>query len=344
MCPYPFGVAAGQRLKYEQYIDSWSNNGSKITISPFIPMFVWNILYKEAHYFLKTIGLVYGYTRRLIDLFRVWNYDLVYVFMWGTPYGFPVYEIFLKILSKKIIYDLEDNLLINKKKYLNKTKFLILQSNYVIVSSPYLEEEIEKMRGDNNCKYVTSSINTKIFVPRQINNNKRLTIGWTGTFSSKKYLNKLIPILLEIQKTHDFEFKIISNFEMKIPELNNYSIVRWVKEKEVEEMQTLDIGVYPVDDTLWEKGKSGLKAIQYMAFGIPSICDAVGINTHLIENEKNGFLVRNNEEWKVTIIKLLENSELRKAVGSHARNFALNNFSNEVVGKVYKKIIEDVTK
>ena len=92
LCPYPQGVAAGQRLKYEQYFDSWKAHGFDIEVSSFMDMALWNVVYKKGHYTSKIIGVLRGHLRRTRDFLRLTNYDIVYVSNWVTPFGTSLFE------------------------------------------------------------------------------------------------------------------------------------------------------------------------------------------------------------------------------------------------------------
>ena len=94
ICPYPVGVAAGQRLKYEQYFDNWEENGFQVTVSPFMDRRLWDIVYQKGYLFSKILGTLRGYLRRCRDILRVGNFDTVYVFMWVTPFGSSFFEDF----------------------------------------------------------------------------------------------------------------------------------------------------------------------------------------------------------------------------------------------------------
>jgi hypothetical protein len=87
ICPFPQGVAAGQRLKYEQYFENWRENGYEITVSSFMDMAMWKVVYKHGNFPAKVFGTFQGYFRRMLDIFRVNRYDLIYVHMWVTPFG-----------------------------------------------------------------------------------------------------------------------------------------------------------------------------------------------------------------------------------------------------------------
>ena len=87
LCPYPENVAAGQRLKYEQYFHIWRQNNYEVTVSPFMDNNLWKVIYKKGHYLIKIISIIKGYWRRIKIINKIKNYDFVYVFMWVTPFG-----------------------------------------------------------------------------------------------------------------------------------------------------------------------------------------------------------------------------------------------------------------
>ena len=170
ICPFPEGVAAGQRLKYEQYLDDWRDQGFDITISSFMDREMWNIVYKKGHFFKKVLGTFRGYIRRLRDFSRLRKFDLVYVFMWVTPFGTSIPERLVRYFSNSLIFDVEDSVLvgqdINKSsapnpltqffKNGNKAKFLIRESDFIISSSPFLNDQCIKMNRYKKSKYISS--------------------------------------------------------------------------------------------------------------------------------------------------------------------------------------------
>ena len=316
ICPFPYNTAAGQRLKYEQYFDHWKADGYEIQISSFINYSDWFFLYKKGHFLKKFKSILLGYFKRIRDLFILNQFDLVYIFMWVTPLGNALFEKLYLHYSKKVIFDLEDNLLVNNNlskknnpnkiislfKSPDKQLTLIKESDYVITSSPELEKMCRRINKKNNAKFITSSVDINKFVPKNYS-NKKVVIGWTGTFSSKEYLESIEGILQELAIENQFELHIISNFEYELPNVD-LKVKEWSIDEEVEQMQALDIGLYPLPRNDWVQGKSGLKAIQYMAFGIPTIATKVGNTPNIITNRQEGILVNNKEEC-ITALKEL---------------------------------------
>ncbi len=119
ICPFPQGVAAGQRLKYEQYFDHWRENGFEITVSSFMDKAMWEVVYTHGNYVPKILGTLRGYIRRFCDVFSLGKFDVVYVFMWVTPLGTSFFERLFRFISRRLIYDVEDNVLMEKGNKLN---------------------------------------------------------------------------------------------------------------------------------------------------------------------------------------------------------------------------------
>lgn len=352
VCPYPKDQAAGQRLKYEQYIESWEENGFSVEISNFFNVSSYKILYKKGHYIKKIFAIVSGYLRRTKDIFLLPSFDIIYIHMWVTPLGTSFFERIFNALSKKIIYDIEDfitlkkneyesfrELLISKVRSRQKFIFLIRNANHVITSSSDLNEDCKKRNKFANSTYISSSLDHKRFIPA-LRNQKKITIGWTGTYSSFKYFKLIEPILCSLKSKYNFHVTVIGNFEYANKNLD-IEIIQWNLDSEIDDLSKIDIGIYPLDESEWVGGKSGLKAIQYMAMGIPFVASNLGINSKLFIDGESGFLASSDKEWAEKLSILLSDRDLRKSMGLNARMHFLNNYSHEHISSKYLKILTE---
>jgi glycosyltransferase involved in cell wall biosynthesis len=354
ICPFPHGIAAGQRLKYEQYFDHWRENGYEVTVSPFMDMSMWRIVYTRGNFVGKIFGTLRGNVRRLCDIFRVSQYDLVYVFMWVTPLGSSLFERIFRTFSKRLVYDIEDNLMMEKAsdanpivgffKGLGKTKYLIETADHVITSSPFLNDYCLGVNNKKACTYISSSVDVNRFLPvNDYSNDKKVTIGWTGTFSSRIYLDLLRNVFAKLRERCDFKLRIIGNFEYDLPGID-IEVIQWSKENEVKDLQGIDIGIYPLVIDEWVLGKSGLKAIQYMAFGLPTVATNFGTTPRIIQQMQNGWLVRTDEEWVHALETLILHPELRRKLGNAARMTIVENYSISAIKSSYFEILEKLTR
>ena len=153
-----------------------------------------------------------------------------------------------------------------------------------------------------------------------------INIGWTGTFTSKIYLDILRDFFQKLSVRFNFRLVIISDFDYELPGVD-LKVIKWKKETEIDDLSNIDIGIYPLPHDDWVSGKSGLKALQYMAMGLPTVASNVGNIRNVIKDGYDGFLVNNLNEWENRIIELLNNECLRKRIGLNARKTVEDNFS-----------------
>lgn len=314
---------------------------------------MWAIVYTRGNYISKILGTLRGYCRRLFDLFRLRQFDIVYIFMWVTPLGSSFFERIFRRLSNRVIYDIEDNVLKEKSNALNpsvkllksleKTCYLIRTANHVITSSPFLNDYCLGVNQNNACTYISSSVDTDRFSPaNNYSNEKVVTIGWTGTFSSRIYLDLLRNVFSELSRRVNFKLIIIGNFEYNLPGIN-LEVIQWTSENEVEDLHRIDIGIYPLVQDEWVLGKSGLKAIQYMALGLPTVATDVGTTSMIIRQMHDGWLVKTDAEWIDALETLVKNPELRRVMGEAARVTVLENYSVHVIKPTYLSILNTIT-
>lgn len=355
LCPYPQGVAAGQRLKYEQYLDDWRAAGFVIDVSPFMDRALWDIVHAPGHKFGKALGTLRGYLRRLRDLTRLRRYGIVYVFMWVTPFGPGWMERLARWQAKRIVYDIEDNLLAQQetprglrarigtwRRTPGKTRFLIARADHVVTASPFMLDRYRALNAAGAASLIYPSVDTDLFRPRDMPSHARKpVIGWTGTFSSAPYLDLLRPVFQALARRVDFTLIVIGNFPYALPGVD-LEVLTWSRAEEVAQMQRLDIGVYPLPDDDWALGKAGLKVIQYMAFGLPSVSTAIGTATRQMTDGVDGFLVRGEDQWLATLERLCREPALRRRVGEAGRSKAVARYSQAATAGQYRAVLDTV--
>lgn len=306
----------------------------------FISIKGWEILYQKGKTIDKAFSVIQGYLRRIALLFRVKSYDFVLIHRELTPFGPPIFEwIIAKVLRKKIIYDYDDaiwladqeseNPLWKILKWRSKVASICRWSWKVTAGNQYLAQYARKQ-----CQNV-------VILPTVVDTNthhasfletkpdaQKITIGWTGSHSTLFYLNDVIPVLQELEQSYDFEFLVIANKDPHIS-LTHFRFIPWNKHTEIEDLSKIDIGIMPLEDTEWAKGKCGFKLIQYLAIGIPAVANDVGVNNQLILEEETGFLADSHEKWLQSLKKLLTHKDLRKQMGSRGRDLIEKEFSVE---------------
>lgn len=349
ICPHQVGVAPGQRLKYEQYFEYFQMNDIQVSVSPFMTPRFQDIVYRKGYFLEKIFWTIVGYCIRIKDLFRLRQFDGVYIFLWVTPFGTPLFESLFCVLNKKVIYDIDDmvflapasqaNKMIARFKGKRKMMYLMRKAKQVIVCTPHLEE-IAK-RYNTNVTDISSTINTEKYLPvNPYSNNKKIVIGWSGSHSTSRYLKILEGVFEKLKERYDFEILVMGDPGFSFKNISA-TVLPWTERSEIPNLQLLDIGVYPLPmNDQWVLGKSGLKALQYMALGIPTVATAVGANFRVIEDQVSGFLVRTEEEWIEKLSLLMDSPALRKRLGDQARQRVEKYYSLNANKEIYLKILK----
>ena len=345
--PYPLNTAPSQRLKFEQYFDYFKKNGIEIEFSSFISHEFRKILYERGFISKKILYTILGYLKRIRDIFKATKSDIIYIHLWTTPFGPPIFEYIFHKMNKPIIYDIDDivylphsskaNRFVQFLKFPQKIPKIISLSSHVIVVTRYLEQFAKRF--NENVTHIPPTIDMDKCFAKEKNVNKKISIGWTGSHSSSVYLLLLEGVLRKIKEMHDIRIKVIGDKDFAIKGLD-LEAKDWSSSTEVEDIQDINIGLYPLPNNEWVMGKGGLKALQYMGMGIPVVCTRIGAVLDFIQDGVNGFLADSEEEWVKKISMLIENFELMKRIGEAGRKTVEERFSVKVNAPKYLEIIK----
>jgi len=158
-------------------------------------------------------------------------------------------------------------------------------------------------------------------------NTDTIVIGWTGSHSTLKYLNVLEQVLQKLeQECKQVAFVVIADQPPAL-KLERMTFIPWKAETEIKDLSSIDIGIMPLPDDEWTKGKCGFKALQYMALEIPAVISNVGVNAEIISHDIDGFLCNTDEDWLNTLRKLIHHQDLRITIGKKGREKVVANYS-----------------
>ena len=329
--PYPQGTGPSQRFRIEQYIP-FLEERFEVRIFPFWPEKAWEILYKKGYFFMKVIYFLSAFAARFTALWKARKAEFVYIHREAAPVGGPLFESILsKWMGKKLIYDFDDAIWLPNRSEANrgivkhvkthsKVGKICRMAYRVSVCNDFLAKYVLQFRPD--VVLLPTTIDTgKLHHPDLFRKEKNEipVIGWTGSHSTLAQLNIVWDALGKIRAKIPFEFHLISDFfPDTVPEF--VKCIPWNKMTEIEDLLKFDIGIMPLYNFEWEKGKCGFKLLQYMALEIPAVASASGMNTKIISDGADGFLVENQtEKWVEKLTALLENQELRQRFGREGR-------------------------
>ena len=334
--PYPTGGAPSQRFRFEHYYPFLKENGIGYKVAPFWPAAAWKILYSPGKKIAKMMGLATGLIRRMLLLFQLPFFNFVYIHREATPIGPAWFEWIARfIFRKKIIYDFDDAIWIPAVSENNRTalRFRNFKKTGQICSWSYKVSVGNAFLGDyarnfnKNVIWLPTVVDTEHTHNRvQDQNTSKPNLGWTGTFSTLKFLDELIEVLKELEQEFDNSFMVIADKDPLLP-LKNYRFIPWNRETEIADLLQFHIGIMPLTDDDLSRGKCGFKAIQYMALGIPAVVSSVGANKEIVKEGETGFLCSTKNEWKASLSTLLSDHKLRIEMGKAARERIINRYS-----------------
>lgn len=336
LIPYPLNVTPSQRFRFEQYISFLRENKVGCKISPFIDDSTWKIFHQNGYWFKKSWGMFKGIFLRHILLLTVHKYDIIFIHRGVCLIGPAYFEwIISKVLKKKIVYDFDDAIWVNDVsnanekyswlKFSNKIKNIISYSNTVIVGNEYLANYA--LENNQNVKIFPTTIDTTLYNPIQKSHTDKIVIGWSGSVTTNKHFETLNEVLLKI--THKYPHVEIAMISSAPLEKQSFKIkfIKWSHQSEITDLSQIDIGIMPLPNDEWAKGKCGLKGLQYMAMEIPTIMSPIGVNTEIIRDGENGFLAQSDEEWLTKLEQLILSEELRKKLGKAGRKTVVEKYS-----------------
>ncbi len=336
LCPYPFGGAPSQRFRYEQYLPILSEEGYHYRIYPFIDEQTNRILYQPGYVLQKVWGILKGYFRRIYHVCQSIKADVVLIHREATPLGPPWVEWLIgKVLKRRIIYDFDDaiwlidqsgvNNWISMLKWTSKVASICQWSYRVSVGNTYLADFAKHYT--LNTVVNPTTIDTEHYHCSLADHQLRpVTIGWTGSHSTLKYLSSVERVLIQLSKSYDFKFLVIANRPPSF-NLENLEFITWSQASEIADLARIQIGIMPLTDTPWSRGKCGFKALQYLSLGIPAVVSPVGVNSEIVQHQIQGFHATTESDWYQHLEQLLIDAELREKMGKAGRQRVIDCYS-----------------
>lgn len=342
----------GQRFRWEQYMPYLRDKGFQCDFEYMISPEDDKILYSPGNLFNKGLVFLKCWIKRYKDTLKARDYDIVFVqreaFMTGSVY----FEKRFKKTGAKMVFDFDDSIWLpniseaNKLfaflKNAEKTSELIAMSDLIFAGNEYLANYARQF--NKNVAIIPTTIDTNEYKPeKEARDPNKVTIGWSGSITTIQHFKYAIPFLEKIKDKYGsrVEIKVIGDGNY-VNERLGIKGIAWTKERELIELNTFDIGIMPLPDDLWAKGKCGLKGLQYMALEIPTIMSPVGVNCEIIKDGVNGFLAGADEEWVAKTSILIENAELRSKVGKAGRQTVIDHYSIEAQKANYHTLLSQL--
>jgi len=342
LASYPI-EAAGTRYRLAQFVEPLQTRGINMTVHPFLNARTFEALYSRKSLARTAAGLFKSSLLRLRDVSSARNADVILIQREAMVVGPPLVEwLMTRALKRPMVLDLDDATYVSYTsptyggvgktlKWFGKTDDLIRWAHTVICGNSSIAEYVS--RKGAQARIIPTVVDTNIFRPGERKAEHSVVLGWIGTHSTFPYLQTVFPVLENLAQRHKIRLKVVGagTDDVTIPgvEVEN---LRWNLEREVADFQSIDIGLYPIDEALyagWASGKSGFKAVQYMAVGVPYVATPVGGSGEIGEAGVTHLFARTPDEWYQALEELIVNPERRREMGAAGRAHATTHYALE---------------
>lgn len=350
LVPYMLDTSPGQRFRIEQWEPRLRDAGIALSFAPFEDQEFHAVLYRSGSVARKARLFGHALVRRLALLRTVPDYDAVYIFREAALLGPPVLERWIARAGVPIVFDFDDavfvryvspvNGYLSWLKFPGKTAAISRWASHVMAGNEYLASYARRV--SRQVTVVPTTIDTSKYRVTTRTPTVPPVIGWSGSYSTVQHLDELSRVLPELARREPFRLRVIGAPAYRLAGVDVESLP-WRSATETVDLDAIDVGVMPLPDDPWSRGKCGLKALQYMALGKPTICSPVGVNAEIIEDGVNGFLAGSEREWLEKLRSLLRSPDLCRRIGLSGRATVERRYSAAVQAPTVAHIFESVS-
>lgn len=325
--------AASTRQRLLQYQPYLAEHGIEIEVSPLLDDDHVRALFEGKK--AQPLSIIAAYGRRIGMLLRAARYDVVWVHYEMFPYLPGIVEKAVGLTGTPVILDFDDAIFHGYDRHANPVVRWLLGRKLVglmrtafvcICGNAYLQAyAAQHARG---AIVVPTVVDTAVYVPPKVDAPPdRRIVGWIGSPSTwAAHLKPLLPTLLPMLRENSAILKVVGA-GADSRGIEGIESVDWSEAAEVSEIQGMDIGIMPLPDDDWARGKCGYKLIQYMACGLPVIASPVGVNSQIVEHGKSGYLAEGNPDWSAALGSLLADPAMRRSMGRAGRDRVVAHYS-----------------
>ena len=330
--------AASTRQRLLQYIPALEAAGFRVEFEPLLGDDYVRSLVDGGGF--SRLDVARSYVKRIRTLLSGPGADIVWIYADLLPYLPGWFERLALSRSRAIVYDFDDAFFHTYDASSNPfvrgllgSKFepLLRRASACSCGNTYLLDYASRF-----CRrsiILPTVVDTELYKPTRNppDSLRSLVIGWIGSPSTWGYLRPLLPLLAELSRERGSKVRVVgAGVQAEKDRFPGLELVDWAESREVADVQAMDIGIMPVPDDFWGRGKSGYKLIQYMACGLPVVASPVGVNRDIVAHGISGFQATTPGEWRAALVDLIENPELRVRMGSVGRKRAEEEYSLKV--------------
>ena len=343
--------APSQRFRFEQYLDHLRSDGIECVVSPLLSANDDRLFYGDSSALTKAWVLARGAVRRARDVRGAKEFDAVFLQREAFFGGWPVFERAFKRTGTPLILDFDDAIWLldiseaNRRyawlKRPQKTAEIARLADVVIAGNSFLVD-FAKAHNSRVC-LIPTTIDTESYQRSSARRGtEQVCVGWTGSTTTIKHFHQSVPALVRLKSQWGdrVRFRVIGDGSYRNEALGIEG-EPWDPSTEVESLCGMDIGIMPLPDDEWSRGKCGLKGLQFMALEIPVVMENLGANKDIVTDGVDGFLASAVEEWVSKLSTLVASTDLRERLGLAGRRTVEARFSVRSQKAAYSEVLWD---
>jgi len=335
---------AGCRFRIAQFIPYLQSVGIEVTLRSLYTADFFHVVYRRGLYLRKIPRFALLALKHLASLRDLRSFDVIWLYREMFPIGPALVERLLAMPGcPPMMFDFDDAIFLSSVSDANrgiralkrpaKVETIVRHSDSVVVGNEFLADYARQFNA--SVSVIPTCVDTLKFVPApavssDADRSAKPIVGWIGSPTTVPYVRALVPVLRAVRAVRPFTLRVSGAGEWLDADSLEIEQPPWTINSEVELFNTCDIGVYPLADDEWSRGKCGFKAIEFMACGVPVVASAVGVNREIIQDGVNGFLASTSEEWIDKLERLLSDPTLRCRFGAAGRQTIEERFSLRV--------------
>lgn len=347
---------ASCRHRVHSFLPYLQSAGYDCTVSAFASHRLFQLLKTSSNLGAKAVLTAYYSIQRIFQLLGTAEYDCVVIHREAFPFFQPAVEKQVLRLNRKVVFSFDDALyaghddtvdlshpLLYRYKHRRGYDEIITRSTHVIAGNRILADYARRF--NPQVTVIPTAVDCNVYrykSPRETTADK-IVIGWMGSRSTAPYLTQIQPALQRLAETYGnkIHFRFVGAPECVL-NLANSEYLSYDASREIEYLHSFDIGIMPMPDSQWTRGKCAFKAIQYMATGTPAIASPVGVTTDLIQHGVNGLLASSSDDWSDALVRLIDGPALRQRLAANARRTIESFYSLSLWGPRLAQLFNDI--
>jgi glycosyltransferase involved in cell wall biosynthesis len=336
LVPYPPGRAPGQRFRFEQWLSLLPEGAIDADILPLFSADAFARLYEPRGTLRKAGQTAAALARRLVQAHVSKRSDVVFVYRGAFVFGPPIFE---ALLEKRVpvVFDFDDaiwlggtseaNALVARLKRPDAVGRIVAGAAATTVGNEFLADYARRF--SPLVHVLPTTIDVEEYRPRPRSPRELVRVGWSGSPTTSVHLKGIEGALRRMLKELPVELVVIGDPHFGLPGAERVTVTPWRRDTEIVEVGDFDVGLMPLPDDDWSRGKCGFKALLYMSLGVAPVVSPVGINTEIVSPGDNGLLAADEDAWVASVGRLASDPNLRNRLGEAGRKTVVERYSGQ---------------